>query len=578
MAKTPGLNLPFGIDPVNAVPVDSKYGPYANTAAAIAAIPLASRFDGLTVMITGTGEYWWNQADLTDTGLKVKGGAGGATNAIVRYIYLVADSTDQTRMGGTAANVYITAQAAYDAANTLQTTLGGSNKVVILVGNTTAAVVGDITLSANWNTFVLLQGINSKVSAIGSIIATNASGSAYSVGTGTNTLQFFAQGLTISAIDLTATGTSGSGGNLYLTGRDIDIIGTINVSCTNASNTTGSTGSIFINTVANITTNTLIFGTNIYIFLIQNTLQTGSSGSSGSIGVEGSDVYIKRINYTGAKGSHLIVANGFNGVVTIGQINYTGVSATGQLILNNVIGSTGYNIDTFNSIQLNNFNMFGFGLTLSSLAGTVDINNSTMSGIGAGGATVIARHSIFHSGGVGAIGNNSKFKGCTFNGDNSSPPVNGLGTGCKFYNCSMSANSGSAVAIDNASPVSVVVENCTLENGYGTNITLITEDNPQTLTDAATVTWNYSLGYNATVTLGGNRTLAITKVNPGNYGTIKIVQDIVGSRTLTLPAGSKVANNGVGALTLSTGANAIDIAVFYFDGTTYFWNLLPSLT
>ena len=55
----PGIQLPIGIDTVNAVPADFKYGPYASTAAAIAAIPQVLRFDGLTVKITGLGEYWW---------------------------------------------------------------------------------------------------------------------------------------------------------------------------------------------------------------------------------------------------------------------------------------------------------------------------------------------------------------------------------------------------------------------------------------------------------------------------------------------------------------------------------------
>ena len=78
MSKTPGLNLPYGIDPVNPVPVDSKYGPYASTAEAITAVPLASRYDGLTVQITGTGEYHWLQADLSDTGLVLKTSASTA--------------------------------------------------------------------------------------------------------------------------------------------------------------------------------------------------------------------------------------------------------------------------------------------------------------------------------------------------------------------------------------------------------------------------------------------------------------------------------------------------------------------
>lgn len=72
MAKTPGLNLVTGIDPVNPVPVDANYGPYANVAAAKAAIPPSLRYDGLTVQITGSGNYWWIASDLSDDGLVPK--------------------------------------------------------------------------------------------------------------------------------------------------------------------------------------------------------------------------------------------------------------------------------------------------------------------------------------------------------------------------------------------------------------------------------------------------------------------------------------------------------------------------
>ena len=57
MPITPGLNLPFGIQPVNPVPVDSNYGPYASVAQANASVVLPVRYDGLTVQITGSGNY-----------------------------------------------------------------------------------------------------------------------------------------------------------------------------------------------------------------------------------------------------------------------------------------------------------------------------------------------------------------------------------------------------------------------------------------------------------------------------------------------------------------------------------------
>ena len=102
MPKTPGLNLPYGIDPVNAVPVDSNYGPYASLAAAKAAIVLALRYDGLTVKINGLGEYWWLQADLTDTGLIAKSTGGGSVAPIpITYAALLALQVGGTLSPGT---------------------------------------------------------------------------------------------------------------------------------------------------------------------------------------------------------------------------------------------------------------------------------------------------------------------------------------------------------------------------------------------------------------------------------------------------------------------------------------------
>jgi hypothetical protein len=93
----------------------------------------------------------------------------------------------------------------------------------------------------------------------------------------------------------------------------------------------------------------------------------------------------------------------------------------------------------------------------------------------------------------------------------------------------------------------------------------------QTLTDGATITWNWNSGTNAEVTLGGNRTLSITNAIAGTYGTIRVVQDGTGSRTLALPASSKVISGGSGAITLSTAASSVDVLTVYYDGTSYFW-------
>lgn len=102
--------------------------------------------------------------------------------------------------------------------------------------------------------------------------------------------------------------------------------------------------------------------------------------------------------------------------------------------------------------------------------------------------------------------------------------------------------------------------------------------NPTTLKDGATISWDPTSNYNATVTLAGSRTLSVFANKAGTYGTLKIIQGGSGSYTLTLPSGSKVANAGAGAITLSTAVGAIDVASFYFDGTNYFWTLSTDFT
>jgi hypothetical protein len=88
-----------------------------------------------------------------------------------------------------------------------------------------------------------------------------------------------------------------------------------------------------------------------------------------------------------------------------------------------------------------------------------------------------------------------------------------------------------------------------------------------TLTDAATITPDFSTSCNFTVTLGGNRTLA-NPSNPvaGQSGSIFVVQDGTGSRTLAF--GSYWDFAGGSAPTLSTGANAVDRIDYIVRSTT----------
>jgi len=107
-------------------------------------------------------------------------------------------------------------------------------------------------------------------------------------------------------------------------------------------------------------------------------------------------------------------------------------------------------------------------------------------------------------------------------------------------------------SIYSGSAVTSLGELATTDTIEGTLAPVIT-----TLTDGATITPDFSASCNFTVTLGGNRTMgAPTNQVAGQSGSIFIIQDATGSRTLTwnsawdFPAGT--------APTLSTAANAID--------------------
>jgi len=95
----------------------------------------------------------------------------------------------------------------------------------------------------------------------------------------------------------------------------------------------------------------------------------------------------------------------------------------------------------------------------------------------------------------------------------------------------------------------------------------------QTLTFGTTITWDQTKGATSAVTLTGNATLSITNAVAGMYGLVRVTQDATGSRTLALPANSKVINGGAAAVTLTTTASATDILSYFYDGTNYYWTV-----
>ena len=91
-----------------------------------------------------------------------------------------------------------------------------------------------------------------------------------------------------------------------------------------------------------------------------------------------------------------------------------------------------------------------------------------------------------------------------------------------------------------------------------------------TLTDGATIAWDVSASPIASVTLGGNRTLALpdNPVGNGQYISLLVIQDGTGSRTLTWNAAYEFTTDT--APTLTTTASKGDLFTFrYYNGAKW---------
>jgi hypothetical protein len=88
-----------------------------------------------------------------------------------------------------------------------------------------------------------------------------------------------------------------------------------------------------------------------------------------------------------------------------------------------------------------------------------------------------------------------------------------------------------------------------------------------TLIDASSVAWDTNNGFNAVVTLGGNRAFAApTNVKDGWTYILDIIQDATGSRT---PTWNSIFEWGAsGPPTLSTAATKRDSLTFVYKSAT----------
>ncbi len=313
-------------------------------------------------------------------------------------VYLMNSAADALAMGGIPARCYSTFQTAYNAANTLQVALGGSNVVTLLVGPTTAASVGDLTLTAAFNRNIRIVGVSNAVSNLGNIVATNAAGAGFSVGTAA-ALGVFISECTVGNITTSATGAAVAAGgavSLYLSNA---VVGIITTGATNASNT-GTSGLVAISTnsvmrcvTGNIVTTAQGTGAagavqiNASLAVIGNITTAQGTNSGGQISIQNADTVgiISCVSTSGA-------AHQITNIRTM--TNLTVTAPSGSVTITNVI-STGV-----------------FTITSSSAAPIVRMTNSVA-------ATYTSN-----------VGASSQLYQCLF-----TTAVNTLGTGSMMVDC-----------------------------------------------------------------------------------------------------------------------------------------------
>lgn len=375
---------------------------------------------------------------------------GGSGIPIARYVYLVQDAGDATIMGGSSNNVYTTFQAAYNAANTLQASLGGSNVVCLQVLNTTAATVGDLTLSATFNRLIIINGINPFVSNLGNIIANGIQ-----IGTSLAPVRF--SNVRIGNITTSNSLSTGNGGQIGLSIIN-SVLGNFDTSLTNAANT-GAAGLVnTVNTnpnptlgssiIGNITTsaaNTIATAGNVVISSVRTgTITTANNNLGGLITLTGQRSFILGISVLSLSNASVTITD-----CSLQTISFS--STNGNFTLTNSTCNA-LSVTTTGKSIITNSDTAAFTSTLSSIC---EIRNSNLNSITNLGTNSIVAQSV-----IGSI--NTILP--------TAVAIDQVGTGVKIYDSVVIGTT----AIQNSSSVYVLSRGSVFDGIVSSNISLST--------------------------------------------------------------------------------------------------------
>lgn len=262
--------------------------------------------------------------------------------------------------------------------------------------------------------------------------------------------------------------------------------------------------------------------------------------------------------------------------------NLTGIGGAGAEV-------TGYTYDNANTFTIFDSTGGTFSATINNVTGL------TVNGIIS--ATTISGGTLYGDGSnlTGISTQDTRVTGFTYDDSNNLTIFDSTGGTFSVNVDTMSALtvtnglSGGTISITNSPSVSVSPTYILSRNSLTGEIEFTaysaitrTIDPFNNVGNVSTLAWDVSgTSANYQATLTANTTLNITNVRNGDYGTIILTQDGVGSRTLTFGtingvSGTnrhKVANGGGGNVFLTSNPNAVDLLTFAYNGTNLYWTI-----
>jgi hypothetical protein len=315
-----------------------------------------------------------------------------------------------------------------------------------------------------------------------------------------------------------------------------------------------------------------------YIFASAGTGTSGSSGSSGTSGADG-----QTYGTSGTSGVNGATGSFSGATLQFNSGTFSGLDMTGTPLYYDVVetlpNSYGVNLDSnaIRSWSITNKTNSGFRVesnstdTFSDIVywQVIEMSSGILGAFGSSGTSGTSGTS--GSSGINGIAGSSGSSGSSgINGIAGSSGTSGA-NGANGSSGTSGINGSSGTSGANGSSGTSGSSGSSGINGSSgaTGSTPVDNKTPIILTDATTIGWTYSLGYNAQVTLGGSRSLSIVGATAGDYGTLLVVQGPTGGYRINFSSENKFP---YGTYSFSITGTQSDVYNFYYNGINYYWN------